>query len=147
MTTEVEKKPVPAVKKSKPSSVLAIATGRRKTSSARVRIAEGTGQITINGEKSTDYLHRPTLQMHIMEPMELLQCATKYDVFCNVAGGGKAGQAGAIRHGISRCLAQLDEKFQVELRKGPFMTRDSRMKERKKYGQRGARRRFQFSKR
>jgi small subunit ribosomal protein S9 len=126
---------------------LATATGRRKTSSARVRLFDGTGQITINGEKSTDYLHRPTLQMHIMEPMELLQCATKYDVFVNVAGGGKAGQAGAVRHGISRCLAQLDEKFQVELRKGPFMTRDSRMKERKKYGQRGARRRFQFSKR
>lgn len=128
-------------------AVLATATGRRKTSSARVRLFAGTGQITINGEKSTDYLHRPTLQMHIMEPMELLQCAGKYDVAVNVMGGGKAGQAGAIRHGISRCLAQLDEKFQVELRKGPFMTRDSRMKERKKYGQRGARRRFQFSKR
>ncbi|MBP9733568.1 MAG: 30S ribosomal protein S9 [Candidatus Omnitrophica bacterium] len=142
MTTEatVEKK----VKKLTP---VATATGRRKTSNARVRLFDGTGQVTINGEKSTDYLHRPTLQMHIMEPMELLQCATKYDVFANVAGGGKAGQAGAIRHGISRCLAQVDEKFQVELRKGPFMTRDSRMKERKKYGQRGARRRFQFSKR
>jgi small subunit ribosomal protein S9 len=144
MTTIAPEKKA-AVKKA--SNVLATATGRRKTSTARVRLADGTGQVTINGEKSTDYLHRPTLQMHIMEPMELLQCATKYDIFANVCGGGKAGQAGAIRHGISRCLAQLDEKFQVELRKGPFMTRDSRMKERKKYGQRGARRRFQFSKR
>lgn len=141
MTTETVEK------KAKKLTPVATATGRRKTSNARVRLFDGTGQVTINGEKSTDYLHRPTLQMHIMEPMELLQCATKYDVFANVAGGGKAGQAGAIRHGISRCLAQVDEKFQVELRKGPFMTRDSRMKERKKYGQRGARRRFQFSKR
>lgn len=142
MTTEAT-----VEKKAKKLTPVATATGRRKTSNARVRLFDGTGQVTINGEKSTDYLHRPTLQMHIMEPMELLQCATKYDVFANVAGGGKAGQAGAIRHGISRCLAQVDEKFQVELRKGPFMTRDSRMKERKKYGQRGARRRFQFSKR
>ena len=145
MTTIAEKKTVD--KKAPAPTILASATGRRKTSSARVRILAGTGQVTINGEKSTDYLHRPTLQMHIMEPMELLQCATKYDVLVNVCGGGKAGQAGAVRHGISRCLAQIDPTFQVELRKGPFMTRDSRMKERKKYGQRGARRRFQFSKR
>ena len=144
MTTVAEKK---TVEKKQPVTVLASATGRRKTSSARVRILAGTGQVTINGEKSTDYLQRPTLQMHIMEPMELLQCVGKYDVFVNVSGGGKAGQAGAVRHGISRCLAQIDEKFHLELRKGPFMTRDSRMKERKKYGQRGARRRFQFSKR
>lgn len=123
------------------------ATGRRKTSTARVRLMEGTGDIVINGQKSVDYLQRPTLQMVIMQPLEELQCTKKFNISVNVRGGGKAGQAGAIRHGISRALALTDDVYRTTLRKGTYLTRDSRMKERKKYGQRGARRRFQFSKR
>lgn len=123
------------------------ATGRRKTSSARVRLMPGTGEITINGLKSTDYLHRPTLQMQIEEPLHMTQTTGKYNIFINVSGGGKSGQAGAIRHGISRALVKLDENLRSVLRKGTFLTRDPRMKERKKYGQKGARKRFQFSKR
>ena len=132
---------------SKKDSTVISALGRRKTSSARVRLMPGAGGIEINGQESLEYLQRPTLQMIIMQPLEHLQCAKKYDIKVNVRGGGKAGQAGAIRHGISRALAQVDDSFRSELRKGPFLTRDSRMKERKKYGQRGARKRFQFSKR
>ena len=143
--TETQTKPKKS--KAKKAVDVTLATGRRKTSTARVRLMSGSGEIFINGEKSVDYLQRPTLQMIIMEPLELLQCAKKYDIKVNVRGGGKAGQAGAIRHGISRALGKVDENFRVELRKGTFLTRDSRMKERKKYGQRGARKRFQFSKR
>jgi len=142
-----ETKTKPKKSKAKKAVDVTLATGRRKTSTARVRLMSGSGEIFINGEKSLDYLQRPTLQMIIMEPLELLQCAKKYDIKVNVRGGGKAGQAGAIRHGISRALGKVDENFRVELRKGTFLTRDSRMKERKKYGQRGARKRFQFSKR
>ena len=123
------------------------ATGRRKTSTARVRLSPGTGEITINGEKSVDYLQRPTLHVMTVEPLEHIQQNGKYDIKVNVQGGGKAGQAGAIRHGISRALVKLDENLRILLRKGTFLTRDPRMKERKKYGQKGARRRFQFSKR
>ncbi len=123
------------------------ATGRRKTSSARVRLTRGTGVIMINGLKSMEYLHRPTLQMQIEQPLEVTQSMGKYDIFVNVQGGGKSGQAGAIRHGISRSLVKLDENLKTILRKGTFLTRDPRMKERKKYGQKGARKRFQFSKR
>ena len=129
----------------KPSS--APFTGRRKTSSARVRLVPGTGQMTINGLKSVDYLHRPTLQMLIEEPFHLTQTAGKYDLIATVKGGGKSGQAGAVRLGISRALIVLDPNLKPILRKGTFLTRDPRMKERKKYGQKGARKRFQFSKR
>ncbi len=122
-------------------------TGRRKTSTARVRLVPGTGDIQINGLKSTDYLHRPTLQMMIEEPLILTQSLGKYNIIVNVRGGGKSGQAGAIRHGISRALVELHPDLRPSLRKGTFLTRDSRMKERKKYGQKGARKRFQFSKR
>jgi small subunit ribosomal protein S9 len=130
-----------------PAGTAILATGRRKTSSARVRLVPGTGQILINGQKSQDYLQRPTLQMAIEEPLEVTQTRGKLDVIVNVRGGGKSGQAGAIRHGISRALAQLDEKLRPTLRKGTFLTRDPRSRERKKYGQKGARKRFQFSKR
>jgi len=123
------------------------ATGRRKTSTARIRLTPGSGQITINGQKSVEYLQRETLQMMIDEALVHTTTTGKYDISCNVQGGGKAGQAGAIRHGISRALVKLDEALRTVLRKGTFLTRDPRMKERKKYGQKGARRRFQFSKR
>lgn len=127
--------------------LLILAVGRRKRSTARVKLQDGTGQIKINGRGPMDYLQRPTLHMVIMQPLEELQCTTQYDFSVNVRGGGKAGQAGAIRHGISRALSQVDEAFRVQLRKGDFLTRDARTKERKKYGQKGARKRFQFSKR
>ncbi len=130
-----------------PASFAIQATGRRKTSTARVRIVPGAGEILINGLKSTDYLHRPTLQMMIEEPLHATQCIGKYKIIVNVRGGGKSGQAGAIRHGISRALSELHPDLRPTLRKGTFLTRDSRMKERKKYGQKGARKRFQFSKR
>jgi small subunit ribosomal protein S9 len=136
-----------ATASSKTGDFVIRATGRRKTSTARVILKPGKGEVQINGEPSAQYLQRPTLQMMIMEPIETLHCGGRYDISVNACGGGKAGQAGAIRHGISRALAQLDDQFRVELRKGTFLTRDSRSKERKKYGQRGARRRFQFSKR
>ena len=122
-------------------------TCRRKTSTARVRMMPGTGQIEINGQPSMEYLQRETLQMMVDEPLEFTQTVGKYKFICNVHGGGKASQAGAIRHGISRALVKLDEALRTTLRKGTFLTRDPRMKERKKYGQKGARRRFQFSKR
>ena len=122
-------------------------TGRRKTSTARVRLVPGTGEIKINGLKSTDYLHRPTLQMMIEEPLIVTQSLGKYNLIILVRGGGKSGQAGAIRHGISRALVALHPDLRASLRKGTFLTRDPRMKERKKYGQKGARKRFQFSKR
>ena len=134
--------------KSSPSTIQKVnATGRRKTSSARVWLMPGSGNITINGLKSTDYLQRPTLQMQIEEPLEVTQTLGKVDLIISVRGGGKSGQAGAIRHGISRALLKFDENNKPILRKGVFLTRDSRMKERKKYGQKGARKRFQFSKR
>jgi len=127
--------------------VSANSVGRRKCSSARVIMKTGSGEILINGQKSFEYLQRPVLQMIIMQPLELLQCTKKYDFKINVRGGGKAGQAGAIRLGISRALSQVNETYRIQLRKGPFLTRDPRMKERKKYGQKGARKRFQYSKR
>ncbi len=122
-------------------------TGRRKTSTARVVLKPGTGQIVINGKQSMVYLERPTLQMMIEEPLDVTQCKGRYDISANTRGGGKSGQAGAIRHGISRALVELDQNLRPVLKKGSFLTRDPRMKERKKYGQKGARRRFQFSKR
>jgi small subunit ribosomal protein S9 len=133
-------------KMTKPEFVIR-ATGRRKTSSASVRLMPGKGQIFINGQKSSDYLQRQTLQMLIEDPLESTQSLTKYDIHVSAKGGGKSGQAGAIQHGIARALVELDQSNRPILKKGAFLTRDSRMKERKKYGQKGARRRFQYSKR
>lgn len=144
MTTEEAVKQPAAAKK---GSFVIVATGRRKTATARVRLSPGTGTILINGQPSLEYLQRPILQMVITEPLDLLQSTNQYDIKVKVAGGGKAGQAGAVRHGIARALAELDPAFQKQLRASTFLTRDSRMKERKKYGQKGARKRFQFSKR
>lgn len=123
-------------------------TGRRKTSTARVRlIPEGTGVSVVNRKPLDDYFDRDVMKMMIMQPLELTETMGKFDIYVNVKGGGKTGQAGAIRHGISRALLQADPELRPILKKAGFLTRDSRMKERKKYGQKGARARFQFSKR
>lgn len=123
-------------------------TGRRKTSTARVRlIPEGTGVSIVNRKPLDDYFDRDVMKMMIMQPLELTETMGKFDIYVNVKGGGKTGQAGAIRHGISRALLQADPELRPILKKAGFLTRDSRMKERKKYGQKGARARFQFSKR
>ncbi|RKY84668.1 30S ribosomal protein S9 [candidate division KSB1 bacterium] len=123
------------------------ATGRRKTAVAKVYLFEGTGKIKVNDKEVLDYFGRETLKMMIMQPMELLEVTDKYDVLAKVEGGGLSGQAGALQLGISRALIQANEDFRTMLRENGFLTRDPRMKERKKYGQKGARKRFQFSKR
>ncbi len=123
------------------------ATGRRKEASARVWIKSGRGNITINTKEGRQYLARPVLQMIVNQPFEITKTAGQFDVVCTVEGGGLSGQAGAIRHGISRALANFDPSLHKILRKGGFLTRDSRAVERKKYGRRKARRSFQFSKR
>ncbi len=124
-----------------------ISVGRRKESVARVRLAPGTGNITINGRTMDQYFGRKTSQMVLVEPLKLVDQMGKLDVFVNAKGGGLSGQAGAIRHGISRALCKLNAEFHPILKKAGFMTRDARAVERKKYGQPGARKRFQFSKR
>ena len=123
------------------------ATGRRKESTARVRVFKGSGVIQVNRKELKVYFGRPTLRMLVQQPLEATNLTQKIDVIANVRGGGLAGQAGAIRHAISRALVQYDETLKTLLKRGRFLTRDDRMKERKKYGRRGARRRFQFSKR
>lgn len=122
-------------------------TGRRKHSVARVRVYEGTGNITINGRNIDDYFGLETLKLIVRQPLALTDTLDKFDIVCTVAGGGVTGQAGAIRHGLSRALLQYDENLRPELKKAGFLTRDPRMKERKKYGLKGARRAPQFSKR
>ncbi|MBO9666744.1 MAG: 30S ribosomal protein S9 [Bdellovibrio sp.] len=123
------------------------ATGRRKTSSARVFLKPGKGTITINGKKSEDYLSRMQSRMVIVQPLDLLNQIGKFDAKITVAGGGESGQAGAIRLGITRALIAFNPEFKATLKKAGFITRDPRMVERKKYGKAGARRRFQYSKR
>ena len=123
------------------------ATGRRKTSSARVSITPGAGNIFINGKDPDSYFNRPILKMIILQPLQLTKTEKKYDINVNVVGGGIAGQAGAVRHGITRALIIADLKLRAVLKAAGLLTRDSRMKERKKYGQKKARKRFQFSKR
>ncbi len=121
--------------------------GRRKESVARVRLLPGTGNITINGRNIDDYFGRETSKMILVEPLKLVDQMGKLDVFVNAKGGGLSGQAGAIRHGISRALCELNPEFRPVLKKAGFLTRDARAVERKKYGRPGARKRFQFSKR
>ena len=123
------------------------ATGKRKTSVARVWLTPGEGQITIIKRSIDDYLKRETAKMIIRQPLELTETLGKYDIYVNVQGGGISGQAGAIKHGISRALLEVNPDFRPLLKKSGFLTRDSRVKERKKYGQPGARKRFQYSKR
>lgn len=123
------------------------ATGRRKTSAARVFLKPGTGKIEINGKPADNYLSRPTSRMVIVQPFAITSNQNKFDAFVTVSGGGESGQAGAIRHGISRALVAFDEAMRSPLKKAGFLTRDPRMVERKKYGKAGARARFQYSKR
>ena len=122
-------------------------TGRRKSSVARVRVYNGTGKITINDRDIDDYFGLETLKLIVRQPLALTGTTDKFDIVCRVAGGGVTGQAGAIRHGVSRALLQFNEELRPELKKAGFLTRDPRMKERKKYGLKGARRAPQFSKR
>lgn len=126
---------------------IALGTGRRKTAVARVYLREGNGQITVNGSKVDDYFSNPSFVFVVKQPMDVTDNLTKYDLVINVKGGGPSGQAGACRHGIARALVHYDDSNIKVLRANGFLTRDSRMVERKKYGQRGARRKFQFSKR
>ena len=122
-------------------------TGRRKHSVARVRVYNGTGKMTINGRDINDYFGLETLKLIVRSPLVLLGLEGKYDVVVRVSGGGVSGQAGAIRHGLSRALLQFDPELRSTLKKAGFLTRDPRMKERKKYGLKAARRAPQFSKR
>jgi len=122
-------------------------TGRRKSSVARVYLMPGSGKITVNKRDIDDYFGFETLKLIIRQPLELTDTLGKFDVKVNVFGGGYTGQAGAIRHGVSRALLQADDDFRQALKKAGFLTRDPRMKERKKYGLKGARRAPQFSKR
>ena len=123
-------------------------TGRRKKSVARVRVySNGTGKITINDRDIDDYFGLETLKLIVRQPLALTGTEEKFDIVCRVNGGGVTGQAGAIRHGLSRAILQFDEELRPTLKKAGFLTRDPRMKERKKYGLKGARRAPQFSKR
>lgn len=122
-------------------------TGRRKTSVARVRLLPGNGKITINGRDIDEYFNYETLKKEVRRPLEITDTESKFDVVAKVHGGGFTGQAGALRHGISRALLKADGELRSTLKKAGFLTRDPRMKERKKYGLKGARRAPQFSKR
>ena len=122
-------------------------TGRRKSSVARVRVYPGTGKVTINDRDIDDYFGLETLKTIVRQPLVLTETAEKFDIVCRVSGGGVSGQAGAIRHGVARALLQFDENLRPALKKAGFLTRDPRMKERKKYGLKAARRAPQFSKR
>jgi small subunit ribosomal protein S9 len=123
------------------------ATGRRKSSVARVMLTPGTGQITVNKKSADNYFPRETLRMIIRQPIELAGITGKYNVEASVNGGGLSGQAGALRHGISRAIIEMNSDLRPRLKKEGFLTRDPREVERKKYGRKGARKRFQFSKR
>ena len=122
-------------------------TGRRKSATARVFIKPGTGEIVVNKRKFEEYFQNEVHRMVIRQPLQLTDSAGKFDILVNVNGGGPAGQAGAVRHGITRALIEMNPELRTRLKKAGFVTRDPRAKERKKYGQKGARARFQFSKR
>ena len=122
-------------------------TGRRKSSTARVYLRPGAGAVVINRKPFEQYFPNETLRMVIRQPLQLTETAAKFDILVNVAGGGPAGQAGAIRHGITRALIEFNADLRPPLKQAGLITRDPRIKERKKYGQKGARKRFQFSKR
>jgi len=122
-------------------------TGRRKTSTARVYLRPGEGNFQVNRKTFETYFPNETLRMIIRQPLQMTETTGKFDVVVNVAGGGPAGQAGAIRHGITRALIEYNSDFRPTLKQAGLVTRDPRIKERKKYGQKGARKRFQFSKR
>jgi small subunit ribosomal protein S9 len=123
------------------------ATGKRKTAIARVRLKPGTGQVVVNGQAMAEYFPREVLHMRIQTPFEVTGSEGRWDVQAKITGGGVAGQADALRHGIARALEKADETLRPPLKRQGLLTRDARKKERKKYGQKGARARFQFSKR
>ena len=129
------------------ANVSSYGTGRRKTSVARVRLVPGEGKVTINGRDMESYFGEKTLELIVRQPLNLTETTDKYDVVANVAGGGVAGQAGAIRHGITRALMAMDADLRPALKKAGFVTRDPREKERRKYGLKKARKASQFSKR
>ena len=133
--------------KAKKDKIMFYGTGRRKSSIARVRLVEGTGVITINGKNIDEYLGLETLKVIVKQPLTVTNTLSKYDVICKVQGGGFTGQAGAIRHGISRALLLANGEYRPTLKANGFLTRDPRMKERKKYGLKKARKAPQFSKR
>lgn len=122
-------------------------TGRRKTSVARVRLVDGSGKVTVNGKSMEEYFGLKTLELIIRQPLALTESTEKFDVIANVRGGGTTGQAGAIRHGITRALIEMDKDLRPALKKAGFVTRDPREKERRKYGLKKARKASQFSKR
>ena len=124
-----------------------IATGRRKNSIARVRIMAGEGKITVNGRPFNAYFPRESNRLVIMQPLETAKAESKLDIFVNVNGGGLSGQSGAVRQGIARALVKMDANLKADIKKGGFLTRDPRARERKKYGRKRARRKFQFTKR
>jgi small subunit ribosomal protein S9 len=134
-------------KADKQEKIVFYGTGRRKSSIARVRLVEGTGKITINGKDIDEYLGLDTLKVIVRQPLTVTNTLSKYDVICKVQGGGFTGQAGAIRHGIARALNEANAEYRPELKSNGFLTRDPRMKERKKYGLKKARKAPQFSKR
>ncbi len=123
------------------------ATGKRKNAIARVYMKKGSGNFIVNKRSFDDYFPRPSLKMIIKQPLEITGKKDQFDLYVNVSGGGVAGQAGAVKHGISKALLEYDAELRPILKKAGFLTRDARVKERKKYGQPGARKRFQFSKR
>ena len=123
------------------------ATGKRKNAIARVRMKPGTGEIVVNGKKASEYFHRPTSILIIEQPLELTEMIGKVDIYANVRGGGLSGQAGALRHGITHALMNMNVDLRPVLKRAGLVTRDARVKERKKYGLAGARRAYQFSKR
>jgi len=133
--------------KAKSEKVVFYGTGRRKKAIARVRLVDGKGNITINGKNIDEYFGMETLKVIVKQPLVLTNTLEKFDVIATVVGGGFTGQAGAIRHGVSRALLQANGEFRLSLKQNGFLTRDSRMKERKKYGLKKARRAPQFSKR
>lgn len=124
-----------------------MATGRRKNAIARIRLVGGSGKIIVNERPFSGYFTRESHRLIIMQPIELAKVNDKFDIYANVNGGGASGQAGAVKHGIARALAKADTNLRSVLKKAGFLTRDSRMRERKKYGRKRARKRFQYSKR
>ena len=128
-------------------ALAAAATGKRKTSVAKVSLVLGTGNIVVNGRPFDEFFTRESLRILVKQPLESSNLTGRYDVVASIHGGGMSGQAGALRHGIARALEKMDPALRPALKRGGFLTRDARKKERKKYGQRGARARFQFSKR
>ena len=150
LTEAKQGEPQPAAEPAKPkldAKGRAYATGKRKNAIARVLLKPGSGKITVNGRDSPVYFARPVLRMLINQPFGVVNRAGQYDVVCSVSGGGLSGQAGALRHGISKALTHYEPALRPLLKQGGFLTRDSRVVERKKYGRAKARRSFQFSKR